>query len=356
MNNEFTSEEIRDAVRMARAHCPGFSEDDFESLMELERRITDSGYLEAVLGLIRLEEEKGISCTEALDACEKLIKQKTKLEQEVSALKQRSNELATWIKNAQADYEQGKEAVVRVSQELRQLKNDYSGAEKGLEAFNEKTEKEKQRISAEVEDTYNKANINREEVIAAGKVKTEIESHGYTLDLALGLAKEFAGYKDAREQLAEGLKEHGSLNKYLDELYDGANKERERLISEIRGLESQKEAITKESGNLKNVLTQLQADTAFEEDLRRFHRRYFPLCGLLDELSSWSQMFFMRCTHPASTFAGAFDRTKGNHHFWTDRPPAACPVCGYQVIEYDTKIYNYLGWPTQRPLKIHLGE
>ena len=86
MNNEFTADEIRDAVRMARAHCPGFSEDDFESLMELEKRITDSGYLEAVLGLIRLEEEKGISCTEALDACEKLIKQKTKLEQEVSAL------------------------------------------------------------------------------------------------------------------------------------------------------------------------------------------------------------------------------------------------------------------------------
>ena len=100
MDNEFTADEIRDAVRMARVHCPGFSEDDFESLMELERRITDSGYLEAVLGLIRLEEEKGISCTEALDACEKLIKQKTKLEQEISALKQRSNDLLAQIKKA----------------------------------------------------------------------------------------------------------------------------------------------------------------------------------------------------------------------------------------------------------------
>jgi len=356
MDNEFTAEEIRDARRMARAHCPGFSEDDFESLMELERRITDSGYLESVLGLIRMEEEKGISCTEALDACEKLIKQKTKLEQEVSALKQKSNELATWIKNAQADYEQGKEAVVRISQELRQVRNDYSAAEKGLEAFNSKTEKEKQRIAAEVEDAYRKANITREEVTAAGKVKALIESHGYTLELALGLAKEFAGYKDATEQLAEGLKEHGSLNKYLDELYDGATKERERLISEIRGLESQKEAITTESDNLKNILTQLQADAAYEEDLRRFHRRYFPLCGLIDELSAWPQVFFMRCMHPASTVAGVFDKTKGNHHFWTDQPPVACPVCGYQVIEYDIKIYNYLGWPVQRPLKINLGE
>lgn len=356
MDNEFTNEEIRDAVRMARAHCPGFSEDDFESLMELERRITDSGYLDAVLGLIRLEEEKGISCTEALDACEKLIKQKTKVEQEVSTLKQRSNELATWIKNAQADYEQGKEAVIRVSQELRQLKNDYLAAEKGLEAFNKKTEKDKQRIAAEVEDTYKKANITREEVAAAGKVKAEIESHGFTLELALGLAKEFASYKNAREQLAEGLKEHGSLNKYLDELHDGANKERERLISEIRGLESQKKAITAESGNLRNVLLQLQDDTAYEEELRRFHWRYFPFHGLLDELSTWPRVFFMRCKQPANTVAGVFDKTKGNHHFWTDQPPVECPVCRYPIIEYDIKIYKYHGWSTQLPLNIQLGE
>ena len=356
MDNEFTAEEIRDAVRMARVHCQGFSEDDFESLMELERRITDSGYLEAVLGLICLEEEKGISCTEALDACEKLIKQKTKLEQEVSALKQRSNELVTQINNAQADYEQKKEAVVRVMQELRQVRNDYSAAEKGLEAFNRKTKKEKQRISAEVEDAYRKASITRDGVVTVGNIKEEIERHGFTLDLALGLAKEFAGYKNAREQLAEGLKEHGSLNKYLYEIHDGATKERERLISEIRGLESQKKAITVESGNLRNKLAQLQDDTAYEEDLRRFHRRYFPYHGLLDELSTWPQVFFMRCTHPASTVAGVFDKTKGNHHFWTDQPPVACPVCAYPVLEYDIKIYNYHGWSTQLPLNIHLGE
>ena len=356
MDNEFTAEEIRDAARMARVHCPGFSEDDFESLMELERRITDSGYLEAVLGLICLEEEKGISCTEALDACEKLIKQKTKLEQEVSALKQRSNELVTQINNAQADYEQKKEAVVRVMQELRQVRNDYSAAEKGLEAFNRKTKKEKQRISAEVEDAYRKASITRDGVVTVGNIKEEIERHGFTLDLALGLAKEFAGYKNAREQLAEGLKEHGSLNKYLYELHDGATKERERLISEIRGLESQKKAITVESGNLRNKLAQLQDDTAYEEDLRRFHRRYFPYHGLLDELSTWPQVFFMRCMHPASTVAGVFDKTKGNHHFWTDQPPVTCPVCAYPVLEYDIKIYNYHGWSTQLPLNIHLGE
>jgi chromosome segregation ATPase len=356
MDNDFTADEIRDAVRIARVHCPGFSEDDFESLMELERRITDSGYLEAVLGLIRLEEEKGISCTEALDACEKLINQKTKLEQEISALKQKSNDLAAQIKNASTEYEQAKKAASKAGQELAQIRNEYSTEEKKLETFITKTEKEKQRISKEVEDAYQQASINKEEIGTAGKIKAEIESHGYTLELALDLAKEFAGHKNAREQLAEGLKEHGSLNKYLDELHDGATKEREKLVSEIRDLESQKKAITSESGNLKNILTQLQADVTYEEELRRFHRRYFPLCGLLDELSTWPQVFFMRCAHPASTVAGVFDRKKGNHHFWTDRPPIACPVCGYPVIQFDMEIYSYLGCIEGQPLVIHLGE
>ncbi|MFC1970404.1 hypothetical protein ACFLV0_00460 [Chloroflexota bacterium] len=356
MDNDFTADEIRDAARIARVHCPGFSEDDFESLMELERHITDSGYLEAVLGLIRLEEENGISFTEALDAYEKLINQKTKLEQEIFALKQRSNELAVQIKNASTEYEQRKKAASKSGQELAQIRNEYSTAEKRLETFIKKTEKEKQRISDEVEDAYQQASINKEEIGTAGKIKTEIKSHGFTLELALGLAKEFAGHKNAREQLAEGLNEHGSLNKYLAELYAGATKEREKLISEIRGLESQKKAITSESGDLKNILTQLQADVAYEDELRRFHRRYFPLCGLLDELSTWPQVFFMRCANPASTVAGVFDSTKGNHHFWTDRSPVACPVCGYPVLEYDIKIYKYLGWPTERPLKIFLGE
>jgi predicted nucleic acid-binding Zn-ribbon protein len=356
MDNDFTADEIKDAVRIVRVHCPGFSEDDFESLMELERRITDSGYLEAVLGLIRLEEEKGISCTEALDTCEKLINQKTKLEQEIPDLQERAEDLIRQINQANAEYEQVKKAIANARKGLEQVRSEYAAEEKKLENLLRKFEKEKQRISKEVEDAYQQASINKEEIGTAGKIKAEIESHGYTLELALDLAKEFAGHKNAREQLAEGLKEHGSLNKYLDELHDGATKEREKLVSEIRDLESQKKAITSESGNLKNILTQLQADVTYEEELRRFHRRYFPLCGLLDELSTWPQVFFMRCAHPASTVAGVFDRKKGNHHFWTDRPPIACPVCGYPVIQFDMEIYSYLGCIEGQPLVIHLGE
>jgi len=356
MDNKFTVDEIRDAVRMARVHCPGFTEDDFESLMELERHIADSGYLEAVLGLILLEEEKQISCTEALDACEKLLKQKTKLERETSDLKKRSDSLVAQIKNANAEYEQTQKAVAKSRQELTQIRSEHVAAKKELESFIRKMEKERQRISREVEDSYQRANVTKEEVVAAGQIKAEVESHGYTLDLTLGLAKEFAGYKNTREKLAEGLKEHGSLYKYLDDLHDGATRERERIISEIRGIESQKKALTAESGNMRNILSQLQADVAYEEDLRRFHRRYFRYSGLLDNLATWTQVFFMRCANPANTVAGFFDKTKGNHHFWTDKPAATCPHCGYQILQFDRDIYQYLNWPEGEPLNLYLGE
>ena len=356
MNHEFTVEEIKDAARTARIQCPGFNEEKFESLMELECRIADSGFLEAIQGLLRLEEEKNISCTEALDACKELLEQKTKLEQEVPALEKRVESLVAQIKRANGEYEQVKQATFKAGQEMVRIRGECAAAEKKLEAFNKKVEMEKQRIGKEVEDCYQRANVTKEEVVAAGQIKAEVESHGYTLELVQGLAKEFAGYKNAREKLAEGLKEYGALYKYLDELHDDATRERERVISEIRGIESQKKALTVESGNMRNILSQMQADAAYEEDLKRFHRRYFPICELLDELSTWPQVFFMRCAHPASTVAGVFDRTKGNHHFWTDQPPAACPVCGYRILEFERNIYRYLNWPEGHPLNLYLGE
>ena len=356
MNHEFTVEEIKDAARTARIQCPGFNEEKFESLMELECRIADSGFLEAIQGLLRLEEEKNISCTEALDTCKELLEQKTKLEQEVPALEKRVESLVAQIKRANGEYEQVKQATFKAGQEMVRIRGECAAAEKKLEAFNKKVEMEKQRIGKEVEDCYQRANVTKEEVVAAGQIKAEVESHGFTLDLALDLSREFAGHKNAREKLAEGLKEHGSLNNYLDDLHNGANKERERVISEIRVLESQKKALSTESGNMRNILAQLQADVAYEEDLRRFHRRYFPLCGLLDNLSTWTQVFFMRCANPANTVAGFFDKTKGNHHFWTDKPAAACPHCGYQILQFDRDIYRYLNWPEGEPLNLYLGE
>lgn len=356
MNKEFTNDEIKDAVRMARIYCPGFTEDKFESLMELERHIGDSGYLEAIQGLIRLEEEKGLSCTEALNGCKELLEKKTKLEQQIPLLKRRVESLIAGIKKANVEYEQVKKAIAKAKQELEEIRSVHSSAEKKLEVFNKRMEKEKQRIAKEVEECYQQANITRDEVVTAGQVKADVENHGFTLDLMLDLSKEFAGYKNAREKLAEGLKEHGSLSKYLDDLTNRGNKERTKVMADIAALESQKKSLAGENGQLSNVLSRLQADIAEEDALRHFHRRYVNLSGLIDFLTTWNQVYFMRCGNLMNTAAGVIDSRLGNPHFWTDRPSIVCPHCGCQQLFFDTDVYRYLNWPAEKPLKLTLGE
>ena len=356
MEHEFTAEEIKDAARTARVYCHGFTEDMFESLMEIEKRIADSGYLEAILGLIRLEEEKGISCTEALDTCKKLFKQKAKLEREVPDLGKKARSLVAQIKRAVGEYEQVKKAAANAGRELTQVRNEYVAAEKRLEAFNRKAEKEKHRIEKEVEDCYQQANVTKEEIVTAGKVKAEVESHGFTLEIVLHLSKEFAGHKNARKELAEGLKEHGSLNKYLDDLHDGATKERARVLAEIDGLESQKKGLADENIRLGNVLSQLQTDIVGEQTLRQFYHRYAGSSGLLEKLATWDQVYFMRCGHPSHVGAGFIDKKLGGPHFWTDKLPVSCPHCGYPRTYFDTEIYQYLNWPAELPFKLILGE
>lgn len=356
MEQQFTVEEIKDAAKTARVYCHGFNEDMFESLMELERRIAEPGYLEVVQALIRLEEEKGIYFTEALDACEKLLKQKAKLERKVPALEKRVESLVAQIKQSNTEYEQVKKDVGKARQELEQIRNEYVATEKRLEAFSRKAEKEKQRIEKEVGDCYQQANVTKEEVVTAGKVKADVESHGFTLGLVLDLSKEFAGHKDAKKELAEGLKQHGSLNKYLDNLYDGATKERSRVLAEIAGLESQKKGIADENIRLGNILSQLQADIAGEETLRQFFNRYAGYSGLLEKLATWEQVYFMRCGHPSHIAAGILDKKLGSPHFWTDKLPVSCPHCGYPCAYFDTEIYQYLNWPAEVPFKFILGE
>lgn len=356
MSHEFTAQEIRDAAMTARVHSPGFTEDMFESLMDIEKHIADSGYLEVIQGLLRLEEEKGISCNQALDACEKLLEQKTRLERDVLALEKRVESLITQRKQTSIEYEQVKGDTFKASHELAQIRGQHATAEKKLETINKKLEKEKQRIEKEVEECYRQANVTKEEVITAGRVKAEVESHGFTLELMLGLSKEFAGHKNARGKLAEGLKEHGSLKKYLDNLYDEANKERARVMAEIADLESQKKGLADESVRLGNVLSQLQADVAGEDELRRFYRRYVGLSGLMDQLAAWEQVYFMRCGNPVNMATGVFDKKYGNPHFWTDKPSITCPHCGYQRLYFDTEIYKYLNWSADIPLKLNLGE
>jgi len=319
MINEFTVDEIKDAARAARVYCPGFDEARFEGLMELEKRIADSGYLEAVQGLMRLESEKGINCTQALDAYEDLVRQNMELGRKVPALEQRAEALTAEIAQAANKYEQVQNDIAKAGSDLARIKKESRAAEKKLETHRRKSEKEKQRLQNEIENCRLQANVDKEEVIAASSLKTEAENHGFTLELALNLSKE-------------------------------------RVSTDITNLESRKKRLVEENSSLSNTISKLETDIREQKELRRFHRRYAGIHGLMDKLATWNQVYFVRCNNPISAVAGVLDKSQANARFWTDKPPSFCPYCGYQQLLYDAAIYRQLNWPAGTPLKLNLGE
>lgn len=356
MNHEFTAEEVRNAAMAARVYCPGFTENMFESLMELEKHIADSSYLEVIQGILRLEEEKGVACTEALDACGKLMEQKTKLERQVPDLEERIENLVEQRMRASAEYEQLKKTTATAQQELSQLREGCEAAKKDLANLNKKLEKERQRTEKEIERCRQEADVTRAEVAVADQAKKEAEGHGFNLEFMLSLAKEFAGYEDASKELSEGLKKHGSLTQYLKEIEDWCDKEKVRVTGEIDSLESKKKGLTDENTRLTNIISQLQADIKGEEMLRRFYYRYVAVSGLIEELASWNEIFFVRCNNPAFKITGFFDAKCDNARFWTDKPPSMCPQCGYRDLVYDESVYRAIGWQVGTSGKLVLGE
>ncbi len=356
MNKDFSGEEIKNVIRMARVHCPGFSENMFESLMELEKYIADSGYLEVIQGILRLEEEKGVKFTEALTACEELMVQREKLERQVPDLEKNRESIKEQIKQSSNEYEQVKNDKDKARQELEQTSNKCEEMEKKLKSLHRKLEKEIQHMEADIERHRQEADVTKNEIIDAGRLKKAAEKHGFTIEFMLELAKEFAGYDDSSRILSEGLKKHGSLTKYIEDFDDFARNEKSRISGEITNLESGKHALESESIQLTSIISQLQEDIKGEEELRRFYYRYVSVSPLIEQLASWAQVFFVRCTHPVYMLTGAFDANSGNARFWTDKPPVMCPQCGFRNLAFDEKVYRSINWPVGQPGKLMLGE
>ncbi len=85
MTHEFTAEELKEVIRSARTFNSGFSEKQLASIVELQARLADSGYLEALSGLVILEREKGVSLNQALEIHNQLLQENEKLERKVTA-------------------------------------------------------------------------------------------------------------------------------------------------------------------------------------------------------------------------------------------------------------------------------
>lgn len=340
MNDELTIEEIRDAVKLARIYSPSYTEEEFQASAELINRLGESGYLEAVRSIARLEREQGITLDGVMDACERLIKDEKGLDKKLGDLK--------------VKYGDTREKVREEEARLNQLVGAIKETETRLASLRKEAEMEKKRIDKELKDYREEANLSHEEIDQAFLLKTEVDGHSLTLELVLNLVGEFTGYEDRRDELSKGLKRHKSLGAAIKVLEADLDRLREREAEEKTKAERMEEECLK----LEKAISELRSDKAYEDELRRFYRRYHGISPLMEHLAAWNEIFFVRCSNPVYAVTGAFSRSAGNAHFWMDKQPARCPHCGAgsNYLLYDEGPYQALGIPAGTPVRLQLGE
>jgi hypothetical protein len=330
---KFTEEEIGEIVRTAQVFAPQFTDEQYRMLMEQGHDLADSGFIEAAWGVHRLEQEHGIPCSQAVDRYLELIEDKAKLESEVCRL--------------QDEQAVEGERLVEAGRAIEQATEERSHEERELKLFKGRAEDERKRLEEELERAMEQVHISQEEIAVAGKLKSEVESHGLDLELVLRLSEEFARDEDAASHLAEAVIEHGALLEARETLCE----ENEALKVEMEKGQEEADRLKADCQHYQEALSQLRSNIAEEEALRRFQGRFQMASQVLEFLARWPQVVPMRCH---SFFCGA--------RFWVDRGPTyfrtklVCPCCGLGEVYYDDKALRDLDLLDSAPFKIQLGE
>jgi len=336
MENEITTEELGQIIRAARVLATGFDDEQIQSLSYAWQNLADSGFLEAAWGMIRLQQERGISCSEALDANQDLLKRKTGLESELAIVKEQVTQEQNKYNEVKKINQQLVNTISAANKKLQAIQSDIGTEVERLSAFREKAEKKKRRIEKELERCKKNAGVTGEEIATAGQLKAEVEKSGFSLETMLGLAGEFAPYQDAKDRLAEALKNSQTLTEYVATMERESEEKKRNITAEIDLLLNRKGAESSEAKRLEQVRHQLEinvsrlhADVDEEQDLRQFYMRYSPFIDLLEYLMSWESVYSWRCDNPmCAPFAGIT-------RFLTDRPVTRCPHCGSGRIRLD---------------------
>ncbi len=349
MEYELSQAELGQILRATRVLSPDYTEEQFQSLVAAQQKLTDAGFLDAVWGMVRLQQEKDISCSEAIDAYQELLIEKTKLENELATLKEKHNE-------AEKAYQQVMINISVAKNELRLIRKDIKEEERQLTTLIKDAESEKKRINDDLEQCRQSGGVTMEDIAIAGKLKAEIENSGFSLEMMLGLAREFAPYQNARDRLAESLNTYHSLTEHIATLEKNATEQEKALTTVVNGLLSQTTGEERKVNHLKDNcrqleinLSRLQVDVEQEQQMRQFYVRYNSVSNLMEYLASWRQVLFLRCDNPfCDPFAGI-------NHIWTDKPARRCPHCGMGNINPDSEPYRLLNLPAGMPFKLNLG-
>ncbi len=226
-------------------------------------------------------------------------------------------------------------------EQLRKVKHDMEREEKQLITYRKKAVIEKQCIDEEVVEYRRKADINEKEIAAAGQIKQEVAKYGFSLEVTLGLAQEFAGYGDAHEKLAEALKKHGKLTSYLAAIENEMKTFGENRCQLEQILSRQAE----ERDQHKAVLSQLKAEIAEKGELVGFYHRFVHLRQLMEYVGTSNQLTFHHCLWCGSLF-------------WILRPGNVlssiykCAWCGLTLVEADRNAYANVSQPPGTPIRL----
>jgi len=361
MDFELTPEQINQIVRAARVLASGFTEEHLHWLISGQRRLADSGFCEGVWGMVRFEQEMGITTNQALDAAKRLHKDKANLKAAIAHLEQKHLTLQAAIQEAEQRHQQLIQAIEQSKVGLTGIRAELEKEKKWLITYRKEAEKEKRGIDREVEEYRQKANVTEQEIATAGQLKAEVARSGFSLEQMLAISREFAGHQDAREKLAETLKNYGTLTEGIAAMEKEAEAQKKALNSELANLRSQGDreqaqvkALEDHRRYLEDTIAQLQVDAANEQELRRFYQKYQGVSQFLDCLASWGPVVFLRCNNPISALANAMNPS-AMAHFCTDKPPVACPHCGTTAFIPDKNVYEALNLPLGSYVKFKEG-
>lgn len=341
MNRDLTAEELKEVIRAARVFSPGFGESELQGIAELQRRLKDSGYLETVRAVSRLESERGIPLSQALETYDHLVLENVELEKKVAAHRASLERFEGILREAGERHRQLAEANERAVSELKELRRQHERDQKELEDFRKKAAVDRQHIDEELVENRRKADVTEKETATAGQLKQEVTKHGFSLELVLGLAQEFGGHDNARKKLAEELNKHGKLTSYLSGL-EAEIKRHEEGRHQLEGLLSRLGA---ERDRQEATLLQLNVEITEKGELVSFYHRYIHLRPLMEYLGGWDQVTFHHCL-----WCGAI--------FWVLCPGKVrssaykCAWCGLTLVDADRNAYAALEQAPGTALKL----
>jgi DNA repair exonuclease SbcCD ATPase subunit len=289
------------------------------AVVELQRRLKDSGYLEIVDTLLRRQEETGMTYTQAVENYQAVVqrsKERKELEELVQALQARRRGLKSEI-----------QGLVQEAAEAR-AERDQEGER--LQSARENAKREVARLDGEVARAREGARVSQEEIETAREIRVQVEEHDLDLGVVLAACQEFGTDEGATERLAIQLKE----NRALTEANAALQKEEERREKRVDELDQQ---IADREGRL----AELTQNVEEQHYLRHFHKRYDAASPLLEHMGTWGDVALLCCPCGMKFAAAAPAEVLGLR----PRQPKVCPNCGGNRLMCDEPAHRALDMP-----------